>query len=214
MKLAGSRLLCVIGHPDDETLGCGGTLARAASEGAEVRVFLPMRRTDPRGVAHWSELVAQLKSATRCLGGEAFLPEQLMTEDECEQTSRLHDLVVPHVEWADLILTHWHGDVHQVHRAVARAVEIASRPFRRRRTVAHYEVPTSTDQAYGYTFAPNTWMLLEETHVQRKLEAISKYETEAAPGRFPADVRRTLEQRGRQVGAAYAEAFVLSRQFV
>ena len=34
----GLRLMCVTAHPDDESLGFGGTLARYAAEGVEVSV--------------------------------------------------------------------------------------------------------------------------------------------------------------------------------
>ena len=64
MNLAGANVLCVIGHPDDETLGCGGTLARASAEGARVRIFLPMIRTDPRGVQNWPTLLVRFATSS------------------------------------------------------------------------------------------------------------------------------------------------------
>src|SRR3712207_9016592 len=62
------------------------------------------------------------------------------------EVRELHETVLPHVEWADTVFTHWPGDVHQVHRTVARAVEIASRPFRRRRNVYSFRSEEHTSE--------------------------------------------------------------------
>ena len=42
--LAGRRILAVFAHPDDESLACGGTLARVADAGAKVVRWLTWRR--------------------------------------------------------------------------------------------------------------------------------------------------------------------------
>jgi LmbE family N-acetylglucosaminyl deacetylase len=215
VALLDGRLLCVIAHPDDETLGCGGSLARAADRGAEVRVLLPVRRTDPRGLALWDTLLDQFAAAVMLLGGESVVPEHPLTEEAAEaDVKALHELVLPHVEWCDSVITHWPSDVHQVHRQVSRAVEIATRPFRRRRTVAFMEVATSTDQSWDRPFAPNLFVELGESFVQRKLDAMSRYASERAPGREREDLERQLRQRGRQIGVDAAEAFVLARSFL
>jgi LmbE family N-acetylglucosaminyl deacetylase len=209
------KLLCVVAHPDDEVLGCGATLSRAACEGVEVRVLLPIQRSDLRGMEHWSELTDQYNRAVSHLGGRAFIAEPMIREEGVEaNTMRLHALVEPFVEWCDVVLTHWGGDVHQAHRAVARAVEIATRPFRRRRDVLHFEVPTSTDQSFQDTFLPNFFVMLKESDVQRKIEAFSFYGTETAPGRDAEGLIRRLRLRGAQINSAFAEAFFLSRAFV
>jgi len=208
------RVLAVVAHPDDETLGCGGWLARLADEGNAVRVFLPLRRSDPRGVAHWDELVESFLKACAILDVEPVVADPGMAEADADtDVRRLHSLVEPHVERADLVLTHWHGDVHQVHRNITRAVEIATRPFRRRRDVFLFEVPTSTDQSFGPVFQPQLHVFLDQEHVQRKVAAMACYRTEGAPGREPFDLERRAELRGAEVGVRYAEAFAVAREF-
>lgn len=207
-------MLCVAAHPDDEVIGCGATLTRAVERGAQVRVLLPLKRCDPRGIAHWPQLLIQFRQAVECLGAKAIVPDNAIAEAQVEaQLMVLHELIDPFVEWCDLILTHWIGDVHQSHHAIARAVEIATRPFRRRRGVLHFEVPTSTDQAFRDTFSPNFFVRVDEIHVRRKTEALSFYTTEAAPGRDSEGMRRRLQVRGAQINVAFAEAFVLSRAY-
>ncbi len=208
------RVLAVVAHPDDETLGCGGWLARLADEGHAVRVFLPLRRSDPRGVAHWDELVESFHKACAVLDVEPVVGDPAMLEADADtDVRRLHSLVEPHVEEADVVLTHWHGDVHQVHRNVTRAVEIATRPFRRRRDVYLFEVPTSTDQSFEPTFRPQLHVVLEPEHVQRKVAAMACYRTEGAPGREPSDLERRAELRGAEIGVRYAEVFAVAREF-
>ena len=57
------RLMAVLAHPDDESLGVGGTLAKYASEGADVFLLTATRGdsgrfrgyplNDPEHPAHW-----------------------------------------------------------------------------------------------------------------------------------------------------------------
>jgi hypothetical protein len=76
-----------------------------------------------------------------------------------------------------------------------RAVEIGTRPFAVAGTCTHSRcyVP---DQAFGLAFVPQSYVALSESTVQRKLDAISCYSTEAAPGRNVNDLERRLRLRG------------------
>lgn len=209
------KVLVVFAHPDDEVLGCGGTMARLVDEGHEVKALLSLRRSDPRGVAHWDAIMRDFHAAGEVIGFKPVVCAPLLRERDADAEVRdLHEAVLPHVEWAETVLTHWPGDVHQVHRTVARAVEIATRPFRRRRNVYSFEVPTSTDQSFTPSFAPHMYVVLDEAQAERKTRAMACYSTEGAPGREPDDLRRRLELRGAEIGVAYAEAFAVQRQFV
>src|SRR5207237_2262892 len=138
---------------------------------------------------HWPELLEAFDESCRILGARAVGLKDLLDESAAEsRVSDLHDRILPWVEQADLLLTHWHGDVNQVHRGVSRAVEIATRPFRRRRDVSCFEVLTSTDQGFGGTglaFQPTEYVLLDASHAQRKCKAVAKYRSEITCGRTP-----------------------------
>lgn len=210
--------VAIIAHPDDEALGCGGTIAKAADAGHDVTVLLATRRCDPRGVSEWPKLIDGLSRSCTILGATPLVLTDLLPETEAEpRVHALHDLILPIIERADVVMTHWIGDVNQVHRGVARAVEIATRPFRRRRDVSLFEIPTSTDQAFGgggvAAFIPTEYVVLSADQARRKCDAVGAYPSEIVPGRSPQDVERRLRARGAEIGVEFAEALVVARRF-
>lgn len=136
MDWADRRVVVFVAHPDDEVLGSGATLARVSGVAADVTVVLAARRVDDRGRRGWSELIASFEKSCARLGAVAAFADPLLDENRVDvDLHRFHDALVPFVDAADVVLTHHYADVHQTHREVARAVEIATRPFRRRRDV-------------------------------------------------------------------------------
>lgn len=215
MSFAGERVLCVTSHPDDETIGCGATLARAAREGAAVRTYLPFRRLDVAGRGAWDEAVARFRRASAILGAQAVLSEPMPAErDVWSAPHLLAEALAPHLEWSTLVITHWHGDVHQAHRVVSQAVEIGTRPFRLRRRVLQCEIPTSSDQSFVRSFTPGLFVIVDAGDARRKLEAMACYPQEHAPGRSPSTLDRWMQVRGEQIGVERAEAFAVARWYL
>jgi LmbE family N-acetylglucosaminyl deacetylase len=210
-----SNILVVIAHPDDEVLGCGGAISKFVRQGHSVSILLPLKRLDPGGIAEWPNLIRHLKESCAILGAEAIILDPLMEETLVYSNLHLlHDMILPYVERADLILSHWPGDVNQVHYGMSRAVEIATRPFRRNKTTLLFEIPTTTEQGFRQTFWPNLHIVLEEEDVERKLAAIALYQCEIAPGRTTDAVRAKLLTRGAEIGVTYAEAFAVAHSYL
>ena len=208
------NVLAIVAHPDDEVIGCGATLAKLKENKSDVRVLLPLRRNDSRGVENWSNLTQSFIESCEYLGATAIIASELMDEQDAEgKITQLHDIILPMVEWAHMIFTHWLGDANQVHRAVARAVEVATRPFRRHKEVYLFEVATSTEQAFSPSFMPNAYSVVSETHARKKSQAISFYPTEMEGARTPEGLLRKLQVRGDEISAPFAEAFFQARHF-
>jgi LmbE family N-acetylglucosaminyl deacetylase len=112
-----------------------------------------------------------------------------------------------------VVFTHWIQDAHQSHRALARSVEIATRPFRTRKHTVLFETPSSTDQGFFTSFSPNLHVRLSDADLSRKMQAMAVYADQYAPGRMPLDLQNHARYRGSQIGECAAEAFFVARSF-
>jgi N-acetylglucosamine malate deacetylase 1 len=207
------NVLAVVAHPDDEVVGCGATLHHMSEAGARVRVLLTCQRGDPALDYDWNTLLGTFDSSCKALGAEAVIAYPLLPEFELNGQALLKK-VEPLVKQADIVFTHNPGDIHQTHQAVALAVELSSRPFRRHREVLVFESPTATDQGFDTTFQPNTYQVLNDDDVGAARYALGLYHSELEPGRNPIDLEAHLRSRGATIGRKYAQAFRQVRRFL
>jgi LmbE family N-acetylglucosaminyl deacetylase len=218
------NVLVVVAHPDDEVLGCGGTVAELAASGVDVRTCIlsgcARARSKPVDPA---TLRDDIRSAHAVLG----IRDQFLGDFPNIQFN-----VVPHLDIvkfietaivetsADVVFTHSPGDLNDDHRQTSRACQAAVRIAQRRpglrplRALYFMEILSSTDWSFrgdgGPCFAPDAFFELGEQLLMKKIQALRCYQgvmREFPHPRSEEVIRALAAYRGGQAGVKYAEAF-------
>jgi N-acetylglucosamine malate deacetylase 1 len=221
-------ILVCAAHPDDEVLGCGGTIAKLADGGAIIHVaFLADGVFSRAGdqTKQQEELRirrAAAQEACDILGVKSvsfgdFADNRMDTVALLDIINVVDKLIADHRP--DTVFTHHIGDVNIDHRRIHEAVVTACRPQRGHpvKTLLCFEVPSSTEwQLPGSApvFTPNWFVDISDT-LDHKLAALDAYAAElrAWPhSRSRQGVEHLARWRGATIGVDAAEAFMLGRQ--
>ena len=221
-------ILVIAAHPDDEVLGCGGTLLKLAHAGAEIHLaFLAdgVGARNPDAAQRQAELDqrrAAARVAADILGAASVhfddLPDnRLDGVPLLEITQRVEALIARHRPVT--LFTHHGGDLNIDHRRTHQAVMTACRPQSGHpvRTLLCFEVPSSTEwqpPGSGTPFTPN-WFVDIGATLDGKLAALTAYTAEVRDWPHPRSregVAYLARWRGANVGCQAAEAFMLARQ--
>ena len=217
------NVLVVAAHPDDETLGCGGTIAGHAAAGDTVQVLFLADGVGARGGHDAAAIASRNRAAADAattLGAEA--PRSLGLPDNRLDTVPLLDIVKPIealvAELAPAVVyTHHGGDLNIDHRIAHRAVLTACRPLPESpvRAIHAFEVPSSSEWAdAGDPFVPARFVDIGETFAT-KMAALACYgdEMRAFPHPRSSEAIEALARwRGASAGLALAEAFAVVRE--
>lgn len=215
------NVLVVAPHPDDETLGCGGTLLKHKSLGHRINWLIVTGMSEKYGYA--GEIVArraeEIERVTEKYGFDSVvelaLPPAML--DTVGMGRIIGDLsnVVGTLR-PDTVYTVYRNDAHTDHQVVFDAVMAATKSFRYPfvKEVLAYETISETD--FGYKpedggFKPNVFVDIAE-HLPMKLEILDIFESEMGEFPFPRSgeaVSALSKVRGVQCGALAAEAFML-----
>ena len=221
-------ILILAAHPDDEVLGCGGTIAKLADKGAIVHVaFLAdgvFSRTGEQAIKKL-ELTARRTAAQKAceiLGVKSisfgdFPDNRMDTIPLLDITQAVETLIAKHQP--EMVFTHHAGDVNIDRRRLHEAVATACRPQQGHsvKTLLCFELPSSTEwQLPGSApvFTPN-WFVDISATLDRKLTALEAYAAELRTWPHPRSrqgVEHLAHWRGATVGVTAAEAFMLGRK--
>ena len=226
------RVLVVAAHPDDEVLGCGGTIARHADAGDQLQVLIvaegatsrQLRRDRDQASNDLSALARAAQHAAVILGAQGVelldLPDnRLDAMDRLDLIKQIEEKIARHQP--QVVYVHHAGDVNVDHRRLHEAVVTACRPTPGQpvRRLLSFEVASSTEwQPPGSApaFQPN-WFVDISAQWPRKREALAAYASEMRPwphARSLEALEHLARWRGAQVGVEAAEAFCLLRQLM
>lgn len=217
-----AKVLVVAPHPDDEILGVGGTMARLARAGAEVKVLTVAAHMPPLYPASVHETtVAEARRAHAIVGVKesVFLDIPAVFVNQVP-TSDLNRRIVEVVAgFEPRVVLCPYPDRHIDHRIVFDAVMVATRPVgagRGVRLVAAYETLSETHWNAAHVepnFTPNWVVDITDTLVT-KLEALRCYQSQISPFPGPRSIEAVSALavfRGTQAGFAQGEAFHILR---
>lgn len=217
------RVLVIAPHPDDEVLGCGGTIARLTDNGCEVHVAIATRGREPR---YSAESVAALREEARAahalLGVTAThwldLPAAALDTIPQVDINRALETLISDIA-PDTVFLPFVGDIHVDHQLIFRSSLVAMRPCVETypARILAYETVSETNWSTpcaGPSFVPNVSIDISTT-LDRKLAAFRCYGSQQVPfphERSPAVLQALATVRGGTVHRRAAEAFTLIRE--
>lgn len=221
-NIKNQRVLVIAPHPDDETLGVGGTIAKYVEAGAIVKILTVSGHMPPLySEADYRITQNEAQSAYEVLGvGEyAFFdyPATLLNE---VKTSELNGKIYNAIaDFNPTIVFSPYPDRHVDHRIIFDSVMVAARPIKAGKSIkilAAYETLSETHWNASHiepNFVP-TWIVDISETIEKKLSALSCFESQipAFPGpRCSEAVKSLAVFRGTQAGFGYGEAFHIIR---
>lgn len=221
----GHIVLAIAPHPDDEVLGCGGTLARHAAQGDAVHVLI-ITRGDPDLYPDDDEVAIrqEIEAAHHVLGVDSTtyldFPAPRLDTIAGYQLAEAIGQVIAQVRPDTLYLPH-HGDIHVDHQRVYQAALVAARPINHCpvRRLLCYETLSETEWSPpqgSAAFIPTAFSDISD-FLEIKLKAMACYEAELKefphPRSLPA-ITALAQLRGATVGLKAAEAFAVVRQIL
>ncbi len=222
MTSSAKNVLVVAPHPDDETLGVGGTIRRFADGGCRVSVLTVAAHMPPLYPPDVHETtVRESKAAHKILGVSESVyldkPAVMLGDIPVHEFNSLILEQVARIE-PDIFLMPFY-DRHIDHRLIFEACMVAARPVgagKNIHLVAAYETISETHwNAPGIepNFTPNFCIDITG-QIDTKLEAMSCFKSQLHefPGPRSVEALRALALfRGSQAGYGYAEAFHVIR---
>ena len=218
-----SNYLFVVAHPDDETIGAGGTIKKLSESGHKVDLCVLSSKVQARTLHPGNnELNDNILTVTKKLGiNKCYFGE--FPNIKFNTIPHLH--LVQFIENcildsnAEIVVTHHPSDTNNDHLHTSISCQAAIRLFQRGRDVVplkefwYMEVLSSTEWSVNTSmngFKPNLFVEIGKNGLEFKISALQSYRGVMRPYPHPRSIEAIeglAAYRGAQSGCMYAESF-------
>ncbi len=218
-----NKVLFIAVHPDDETLGCGGTILKHKAQGDEI-YWLVVTNATKNHPLHFSDEFVEMRDKLVDTVSEAYgfnetvklnLPTQMLHAVDMKDFVVAVDAVFKRIQ-PNVIYMPFRGDVHSDHRAAFEAIYACTKSFRKPYIENIYMIEALSETEFapaipGDTFVPNVYVDITD-FMDRKLEIMNMYSKEVMKEPYPrslSSIKAQARVRGSRAGVMFAEAFML-----
>lgn len=218
-----NKVLVLAVHPDDETLGCGGTLLKLRAQGSELYWMIATAVSVEGGYSE--EFVASRRREIEAvsekygfagvheLGLPAARVETVPLGSIVGRIATVMKTIAP-----DTLFLPFCEDVHSDHRILFDAAFSCTKSFRQPSLRRIYMMETLSETEFapplaGRSYVPNTYVDISP-YFEEKLDILKIFSSEVGEHPFPrsiANITALATYRGATAGCHYAESFMLMK---
>jgi len=218
-----NKILVIAAHPDDEVLGCGGSLILHKMKKDEINVVFMSNGVSSRAKKNYLEIEQRKKMAIKVskkldIKNTLFLdfPDNELDKVSLLTITKKIENIIFKIK-PNLIYTHSFSDLNIDHQKTFEATLTACRPQPKFsvKEIYSFEIPSSTGWHHYKLkrFNPNLYIDISKT-IKKKNELLKIYSKEmrkAPHARSMKGLENLSRYRGNQVGLKNAEAFEVIR---
>jgi LmbE family N-acetylglucosaminyl deacetylase len=221
-----NKILVIAVHPDDETLGCGGTLLKHKANGDEIHwlIATDIKESEGYGISTIKKRNKEITKIEDLYGFTSVNKLDLSTTKVdtysmsvlVSKISSVIDRIKP-----DIIYLPFKGDVHSDHKYIFDAAYSCTKIFRHPFIKKIYMMETLSETEFSLStkedgFIPNVFVDISE-FMDKKIKLMNIYENEIGKHPFPRserNIRALATYRGATSGCNYAESFMLLKEII
>lgn len=217
-----NKILVIAVHPDDETLGCGGTILKSKANGDEIHwlICTTLNRKNSYFQTREKEIdkVSKLYkfNSVNKLPFETAKVDQYSVSEIIEKISNIINKIKPNI-----IYLPFYEDPHSDHKRIFEASYSCTKSFRYSFIKKIYMMETLSETEFSpsintISFIPNTFVDISD-HMNKKIKIMKVYKSEINNHPFPRsekNIRALASYRGSTSNCNFAESFILLKQII